>query len=118
MRAIFPGDSDLIDLLAELPVLPSLRTLVKARQWAKSKYLRLAEELFSECGVPDPVVRLVEIMQGHQESDWCARYVEATGLTERSFRNHRTIAKELVSARGPDGCGNSESESPIRQAAA
>lgn len=99
MRVIFPGENELIDLLAELPVLPSLRTLVKAKQWAQSQHLRLTEELFSECGVPEPVVRLVEIMQGCQESEWCERYIEATGLTDRTYRRHKAIATEINSCR-------------------
>lgn len=99
MRVIFPGDSELIDLLAELPVLPSLRTLVKAKQWARSKYLSLTEELFSECGVPDPVVRLVEIIQEFRESEWCERYIAATGLTDRTFRRHKAIATEIIACR-------------------
>jgi hypothetical protein len=99
MRAVFPGDGELIDLLAELPVLPSLRTLVKAKQWARSKYLSLTEELSAECGVPEPVVRLVEIMQECRESEWCQRYIEVTGLTDRTYRRHKAIASDLVACR-------------------
>jgi hypothetical protein len=96
LRANFPQDRELIDLLAELPVLPSVRTLIKAKQWQESTYLSLAEELFSESGVPEPVVRLVEIMQGCRESEWCERYVSATGLTDRTYRRHKAIATEII----------------------
>lgn len=41
MRGSFPEDGHLIDLMAELPLLPSVRTLLKARQWARSKHLNL-----------------------------------------------------------------------------
>ncbi len=99
MRVVFPDDSDLIDLLAELPVLPSLRTLVKAKQWARSRYLSLTEELFAECGVPEPVVRLIEIMQECRESEWCQRYIAVTGLTDRTYRRHKAIATEIISCR-------------------
>ena len=58
MWEIFPDDGDLIDLLAELPAIPSLRTLVKARKWQKSKHLSLIQELLDECGVPEPVAHL------------------------------------------------------------
>ncbi|MEE9186639.1 MAG: hypothetical protein V3U10_01245 [Bacteroidota bacterium] len=100
IRQNFPQDGELIDLLAELPVLPSVRTLIKARQWRNSAYLSLTEELFSECGVPDPVVHLVEIMQGCRESEWCQGYVEATGLTDRTYRRHKAIATEIISCQG------------------
>lgn len=109
MRTSFPEDGDLIDLLAELPVLPSVRTLIKARQWRDSSHLSLTEELFSECGVPDPVVRLIEIMQAHSQDDWCSRYVEATGLTDRTFRRHKTIATEIISCQ----CGQTDIDSQM-----
>ena len=99
MREIAPNDSHLIDLIAELPVLPTLRTLVKARQWAQSQHLDLLEELFAECGVPEPVSVLITIMQNHPEAQWCRRYVETTGLTDRTFRRHRAIATELLACR-------------------
>lgn len=51
MWEIFPDDGSLIDLLAELPAVPSLRTLVKARKCQKSKHLNLIQELLDECGV-------------------------------------------------------------------
>lgn len=99
MREIFPDDGELIELLGELPVMPTLRTLIKARQWRASKHLRLTEELFSECGVPAPVVKLLEIMQKHPQEAWCDLYVQKTGLTDRSFRRHKGIALEILSCR-------------------
>ena len=101
MREIFPEDGHLIDLIAELPVLPSLRTLVQARQWARSKHLDLLEELCDECGVPQPVSTLINIMQNHPDEQWCQRYVEATGLTDRSYRRHKAIASGLLACRKP-----------------
>lgn len=97
MRVIFRCDSELIDLLAELPVLPSLRTLVKAKQWARSKYLSLTEELFAECGVPDPVRTLLGIMETEPQEAWCDRYVETTGLSDRQYRRHKATANEIIS---------------------
>jgi hypothetical protein len=99
MRVVFPDDGHLIDIMAELPVLPTLRTLVKARQWAQSKNLDLLEELFAECGVPEPVEALLAIMQAHPRADWCSHYQEATGLTDRTYRRHKAIARELLACR-------------------
>ena len=96
MRENFPQDGDIIGLLAELPVRPSVRTLIKAKHWRDSAHLDLHEELFAECGVPEPIVRLVEIMRKHHESAWCDHYVSETGLTDRSYRRHKAIAVELV----------------------
>ncbi len=107
MRQVFPDDGALIDLIAELPVLPSLRTLIKARTWARSKHLDLLEELFDECGVPRPVSTLVDIMQNCPEAQWCQKYVENTGLTDRTYRRHKAIVAELLACRkSGDGCPN------------
>ena len=59
-------------------------------------FQKLLEELFAECGVPDPVSALAEIMRTHPESDWLARYIEATGLTNRTYRRHGCITRELL----------------------
>lgn len=100
MREIFPDDNALIDLLAELPALPSLRTLVKARNWQKSKHLNLIQELLDECGVPEPVTQLAQIMESVPESQWCQRYVATTGLTDRTYRRHKSLARQLLDCRG------------------
>ena len=97
MRDIFPDDGHLIDLLAEQPVMPTLRTLIHARQWARSDHLDLLEELFAECGVPKPISDLVDIMHAHPRGEWCSRYIAVTGLTDRTFRRHKAIASELLS---------------------
>lgn len=103
MRELFtnPADQNLITLIEELPVLPSLRTLVKARAWRDSSKLNLAEELYSECGVPEPIRVLTEIMESAPESEHCAHYLARTGLTDRSFRRHRAIAEQLVECIAP-----------------
>lgn len=107
MYTIFPQNSDLIDLLADLPAMPSLRTLVKARRWQKSKYLNLIEELLSECGVAPPVVQLARIMESSPEAEWCERYIGLTGLTDRTYRRHRQFAQQLVDCRAArNGCPN------------
>jgi len=100
MRDVFPDDGHLIDIMSEVSVMPTLRTLVKARCWAKSEHLKLLEELFSECGVPKPVSTLIEIMKAHPEDQWCRRYVEMTGLTERTYRRHKALASEVLICRG------------------
>lgn len=107
MREVFPDDNELVDQIAELPALPSLRTLVKARQWKKSKHLNLDEELLAECGVPEAVAHLARIIQTVPKSKWCERYRSETGLTERTYRRHRALALQLVACHAsPDPCPN------------
>jgi hypothetical protein len=96
MREVFPANENLIDLLAELPAMPSLRTLVKARCWQKSKHLNLIEELLAECGVPPAVAHLAEIIAACPENEWCSRYMADTGLTDRTYRRHKALALQLV----------------------
>ncbi|GMU83705.1 MAG: hypothetical protein AMXMBFR47_35750 [Planctomycetota bacterium] len=112
MRELFPAEPDqnLITLIEELPVLPSLRTLVKARAWRDSSKLDLIEELYSECGVPEPIRILLEIMESAPAAEHCDRYVARTGLTDRTFRRHRAIAEELIECRKrADACPNGHS---------
>ncbi len=101
MHEIFPADTELVDLIAELPTLPSLRTLVKARRWNNSKHLNLVEELLAECGAPQAVVHLARIIEGYPESEWCSRYLAETGLTDRTFRRHKRLALQLVDCHAP-----------------
>lgn len=54
----------------QMPALPSLRTLDKARRWKRSAHLDLIEELLAECGVPDPVAQLVNIMDSGSGDQW------------------------------------------------
>lgn len=101
MIELFPDDGDIIDLLIELPAMPTLRTLVRARNWRNSRHLNMVEELLGERGVPEPVAQLVEIMLEAPESQWCTRYVEATGLTDRTYRRHKYVARQIVECRTP-----------------
>ena len=106
MRCLWCEDEDLIELLAELPAMPSLRTLDKARRWKRSAHLNLIEELLAECGAPEPVARLAQIMESFPEEEWLQQYVVATGgLTDRSYRRHKRIAEQLLACRkSPSGC--------------
>ena len=99
MHELFPAEAELIDLIAELPTLPSLRTLIKARRWQNSRHLKLVEELLAECGAPQAVVHLARIIEAHPESEWCNRYVSETGLTDRTYRRHKRLALQLVDCR-------------------
>jgi hypothetical protein len=99
MYELWPADEDLIELLAELPAMPSLRTIEKARRWKNSSHLNLIEELLAECGVPEPVARLAQIVDSYPEEQWRDQYVTATGLTDRSYRRHKGIAEQLVACR-------------------
>ena len=96
MNELFPQDREIIDLLVELPALPTLRTLVKARSWRDSRHLDLVEELLAECGVPAAVAELVNIMASYPAAEWCGRYCIHTGLTERTYRRHRQLATQLL----------------------
>ena len=80
-------------------MIPTLRTLVKARRWQRSKHLNLVEELFAECGVPQPVATLVNIMESMPEGEWCSAYLTATKLTDRTYRRHRLLAEQIVACR-------------------
>lgn len=107
MRQIFPEDGELIDMLAELPALPSLRTLVKARKWQQSQHLDWRAELIAECGVPDAANVLLDIMQTCPEHEWLMRFVASTNQTERSYRRHRKTADQVLACRAPgNGCPN------------
>jgi hypothetical protein len=107
MRHAFPHDTALIDLIEKLAVLPSLRTLIKARQWQNSKHLDLVEELRSECGIPEAVNSLVQIMTRHPEGEWCQRYIRETGMTERTYRRHKLQASQVAECSvSQDRCPN------------
>lgn len=115
MRELFPAaaDQNLVTLIEELPVLPSLRTLVKARAWRDSSKLDLLEELYAECGVPEPIRVLVEIMESAPVAEQCALYSARTGLTDRTFRRHRAITEELIECRKrAEACPNGRSRGP------
>ena len=100
MYQLWSEDDELIELLAELPTMPSLRTLDKARRWKRSAHLNLIEELLAECGAPEPVARLAQIMEAFPEEEWLQQYVVATGgLTDRSYRRHKRIAEQILACR-------------------
>lgn len=99
MREYFPDDAGIIDVLAEMPVMPSVRTLIHARDWSKSIRLDLYEELLAECGVPAEVNVLLDIMARFSEEKWCAQYIDATGKTDRTYRRHRRLAEQVLGCR-------------------
>jgi hypothetical protein len=99
MWDVFPDNGDLIELIAELPTLPSLRTLVHAREWQQSEDLNVIEELLSECGVPPETALLVEIMETTPKSEWCEQFMQRTGLTDRTYRRHKQFAEQLIECR-------------------
>ena len=113
MRQAFPGDDELVDLIQRLAVLPSLRTLIKARKWCHSNHLDVVEELLSECQVSEEMHMLIQIMTRHPEREWCQRYVEATGMTERTYRRHKHLAAQVVECWTPeDSCPNVRPPTP------
>jgi hypothetical protein len=115
MHELWPEEGELIDLLTELPAMPSLRTLDKARRWKRSAHLNLIEELLGECGVPPPVAQLAQIMEALPERAWCDEYVAATGLTDRTYRRHKQLALQLVECRASqNGCPNVRTAAPAQ----
>ena len=105
MRAYFPEDAEIIDMLAELPVLASMRALTKARKWKNAGDLNWHEELLSEFPPPQGVIPLMDIMERFPKKEWCRRFVDATGLDERTYRRRKSIAEDLLAARkSPDVC--------------
>lgn len=103
MRELRPDAEKIIDLIEELPAMPSLRTLFKALRWARSRHLNLVEELLAECGVSLPIATLVQIMEQRPEGEWCEAYMAQTGLTDRTYRRHREIAAQIVECRKSGG---------------
>ena len=93
----YAEDEEIVCLLEEMPVLPSLRTYEKALAWKKSPYLDLKEELLAECGVPQEVQILTEII--HNEPDkkrWCQLYMERTNRQQRDYYNKLSLAMQLA----------------------
>ena len=58
----------------------------------------MTEELLAECGLPEPVSHLAQIIESFPDSQWCREYVKRTGLTDRTYRRHETLARQLVKA--------------------
>jgi len=116
MRRIWPDHGKLVDLMANLSAMPSLRTMTKLIDWERSPYLDAGEALMAECGVLEPIQHLVRIMTNEPKAQWFARYHQATGKGDRSYRRHKQIAEELVAALTGDGLliegGPTPSEEP------
>ena len=73
--------------------------LAKAREWHRSKHLNLHEELLGECGVPLGIRILIDIMERHPKREWCRRYTETTGKTDRTYRRHKPLAEQVIACR-------------------
>ncbi len=99
MRSYFPDDGGIIDLLEEMAVIPSVRTLMLARDWARSPHLDLHEELLAECGIPESVHTLVDIMKHFPKKEWCKRYMKATGQGDRQFRRNHLLGAQVLACR-------------------
>ena len=103
MRTYFPADGELISLLEELAVLPSLRALMDARDWDRSPRFDLHQELLDEYGVPEGVTTLIDIMGRFPPGEWQEKYVEAVGKSERTFRRHRRLAEQVLYCHAREG---------------
>ena len=66
----------------------------------------------SECALPDGVHALIKIMTHRPEREWCQRYIEETGMTDRSYRRHKEKAAQIVE------CHATQSRCPNVRAAA
>jgi len=99
MRSYFPADGELISLLEELAVLPSLRALMDARDWDRSPRFDLHFELLDEYGVPSGVKSLMDIMERFPAKEWQARYLEVVDRDVRTYRRHKLLAMQLLACR-------------------
>jgi len=101
MREYFPDDEKLIDIMETLSVRPSLRVLGKIRDLDESGDGEdsLYEEVANLFGLADSVVALIDIMERFPEKEWCQRYMEVTGQTDRQFRRNRDKAAQLLACR-------------------
>ncbi|HOW73589.1 MAG TPA: hypothetical protein PKY77_23555 [Phycisphaerae bacterium] len=100
MRSFAENQAD-VDLIATLPVVPSLRTLVKYQDWKRSE-LDPVEELLAECGVSDEVVAIMSIMEHFPQRQWIKQYQTVTGknyeAAKRDWTRKRATAAQLVEA--------------------
>ena len=92
----YATDSEIVELMETLPVLPSLRTYEKALAWKKSPHLDMREELLSECGVQPEVQTLLHIYRTVPERERCQAYMERTGRSQRDYYNKLPFVMELV----------------------
>lgn len=92
----YATDSEIVELMETLPVLPSLRTYEKALAWKKSPHLDMGEELLAECGVPPEIQRLSEIIKTEPATNHCTVYMAETGRSQRDYYNKRKLAQQLV----------------------
>jgi len=101
MREYFPDDRKLIDIIETLSAKPTLRMLEKIKDFddGDEDGGSLYEDVAKVFGLPDSVVLLIDIMERFPEKEWCRRYIEATGQTDRQFRRNRKIAAELLACR-------------------
>lgn len=105
MMTYFPEDTEIINLLAQLPVTASMRALKLARQWSSSTEVSMNVELLSEFGAPEGVVAVLDIMAKYPKKEWCRRFVETTPWGERTYQRHKLIADDFLNARKfPDAC--------------
>ena len=92
-----------VDLLANTPTMPSLRTLQKYEDWKKSKYIDEMEELVSECGVPEDVKIISQILAENPKAKVQA-YAERTdrsyAAAKRDWSRKVKIARQLAEAIG------------------
>lgn len=95
-------DPDDVDLFAELPIMPSLRTLKTYEGWKDSPYLNAVEELLSQCGVPDEIKLMMDVLKSTPRGKHIAEYQKLSGKSHAAAkkewgRKHK-IAEQLVDA--------------------
>lgn len=61
MRLFAKSQQD-VDRFAQLPIDPSLRDLKRYEQWKESKHIDETEELLSTCGIPDDLLKMVQLL--------------------------------------------------------
>ena len=95
-----------VDVIAEAPVLPSLRTLIKYQYWKESEELDEVRELYDECGVPDSIQMIMSIIDTCPRKDWIKTYQQSCGKSyeaaKREWSRKSNIARQLLDARRRD----------------
>ena len=102
MRTFDGVDQADVDLLAETPCLPSLRTLRHFQGWKKSE-LDEMEELYSECGVPRDIQVMINLKLTFPKTEWRSRFANETGRSKEAakkyWQRNEQAVDQLIEAR-------------------
>ncbi|MCK4626649.1 MAG: ATP-binding protein [Phycisphaerae bacterium] len=107
---LFAEDQRDVDIIANAPIMPSLRTLVHFQQWKAAPRLNEIEELYSECGMPENIRQMVEVLETTPKGQWIKAYQRLSGkkyeAAKRDWSRHYPVAQQLMDARVPEPSGD------------